>query len=441
MKRKSCGMILLFLVFSILLCGCDGLTADTEQLIRPPELTGEIKAIGQALSQGVKGTYSLKYPSSGDRRSAVITEDIDGDGILEAFAFFGKEEDKTPTVHVAMVHSVKGEWKMEAEQTVEAGGVESVEFCDLNHNGKKSVLIGLEVFGSSEKKLAVYDTDNGKLSQRMLQPYTNFLCADLNEDGKNEIFIQLLSPADGVHRASVIAVKKDGIEEISSCLLDQTVKTVGTITLGELSSGQPAVYLDETKGAGAITEVVFFAKGALVNPLLMPDLNENTVTLHNAMVQSRDINGDGIVEIPISLALPVPADRPEAERPELVGWHSFNGDRLVFIEKTIMNLVDYYEITLPEKWADKITCELVSDPNMLTIFPWDAQTQTAGDAWIQVRVFAEPQWKKERESGTAYKEICRNNQQIFAVLLRNSEELSISLEDFRKIFTAKEVEK
>ena len=439
MKRRRRLSVIAVFVLLFCLCGCNGLTADTDQLIRPPQLTGEMKAIGKALSDGIKGSYTLKYPTAGDRRSAIITEDVDGDGILEAFAFYGKESDKTATVSVAMIRSVNGKWQFKAHQTIEASAVERVEFCDLDGSGYQSVLIGFEVFGSSEKQLAVYHTANGKLTKRMLQQYTDFLGCDLDEDGKNEIFVQSLSPADGVNRASLFALTDEGITERSTCLLDQTVKAAGTLTLGELSSGQPAVYVDEIKGTGAITEVLFLSKGHLVNPLLDTEVGENTRTLHNTALKGTDMNEDGVLEIPISIPLTQPVGVADWEQLYLTGWYSFNGERLDIQKRTAVNTADGYYITIPDKWAGKISLKRDTDAKQLTVYAVDGETQMLGNRLADVRYFPEKQWKEVRRKGTVYKEICRTDDGVFGVLLdETSENLSVSLEDFRKLFAVRE---
>ncbi len=416
--------------------GCNGLTMDTEQMIRPPQLTGEMKEINQALSNGVKGAYKLIYPSAGDRRSAIITEDVDGDGILEAFAFFTKEAARSANVSVAMIRQRKGEWRLQAQQSIEAGGVECVEFCDLDGSGWKSILVGLEVFGGTDKLLAVYNTADGKLSQRMAQQYNNFLCCNLDEDSKNEIFIESISPTDGLHRASLFSLTQDGITELSTCLLDKTVKTVGTLTLGELSSGQPAVYIDEAKGAGAITEVVFLSKGMLVNPLLDAEIGENIRTLHAAALCANDINADGTLEIPVSIPLPVLPGTEEWESLSITGWFSFNGERLDIKQRTFENVSEKYRMTLPEKWTDKILLKRDADKKSVTVYSFDAQAQVLGSPLAVVRAFTKEQWNKVRRDGTAFKEVARNEEYIYAVMLSGPDnELSVSLEDFRKMFT------
>ena len=88
-KRLSGIVLCLCLIFS--LTGCDFFTADTAELLSPPELTGDLYPISEAIKMSVSGNYTLEYPSRGDYRSAIVQHAINRDGILEAFAFYSTQ--------------------------------------------------------------------------------------------------------------------------------------------------------------------------------------------------------------------------------------------------------------------------------------------------------------------------------------------------------------
>ena len=187
MKIKKLLAALLCVLCAISLCGCDLLVFDTEELLAPPELTGDMRPIGEALKNSAGVGYTLKYPTSGDRRSAVILEDIDGDATFEALAFYSTSDDELINMHVNVIRRKGEEWKSVADQSIVAAGVEMVDFCDLDGDGVLEILVGWEIYGSSEKQLAVYSLSGDVLTQRMLQQYTGFLCCDLDGDGENDV--------------------------------------------------------------------------------------------------------------------------------------------------------------------------------------------------------------------------------------------------------------
>ena len=87
-KKMLAIIIALFICVSF--SGCD-IIDNTKDMVSPPELTGDMSPIADALYKSVGTNCDLKYPSSGDRRSAIIQEDINGDGVFEAFAFYKKK--------------------------------------------------------------------------------------------------------------------------------------------------------------------------------------------------------------------------------------------------------------------------------------------------------------------------------------------------------------
>ena len=76
---------------------------DTDNILSPPELSGELKPIQQALVDSIKGEYTLKYPTYGEIKSAVVTEDLDGDGIKEAFAFYSTSDSEETMMHLNVI--------------------------------------------------------------------------------------------------------------------------------------------------------------------------------------------------------------------------------------------------------------------------------------------------------------------------------------------------
>ena len=195
MKAKKLFCLLLVICMFLNFTGCSLFDSNNE-LVSPPELTGEMYPIGKALRESAGNDYNLKYPTTGDRRSAIVLEDVDSDGIFEAFAFYSTNEDEMTHMHINIIRQNGDDWISVDDLTIVATGVEKVDFCDLNSNGTKEILIGWEVNGSSEKQLSVFSFENDKLVQKLQQPYTSFLCCDLDNNATNELFIHLLNTSE-----------------------------------------------------------------------------------------------------------------------------------------------------------------------------------------------------------------------------------------------------
>ena len=390
--RFIVGMLAIMLIFS--LAGCSIFTIDTEQLMTPPELTGDMYPIFRALNTSIKGEYQLKYPSLGDRRSAIILEDINGDGNTEAFAFYSTSDDEMTNMHINAICLSGESYKSVAEQSIVAGGVERVQFCDLDGDGVKEIIVGWEVYGSSEKQLCVYSLKEKTLSQRLGEKYTGFICCDLSGDKNEQLFVHHLNTSDMINSATLYKFYDDGFEKIGGCVLDQAVKTVSEPVISKLSNGQNAVYIDEIKGAGAVTEVLFFTDGELKNPLLETDNTiENIRTLRSASIQSKDIDGDGIIEIPVATNLPNAAGGEELLF--YTNWCVFSGENLITKRITVVNTIDGYYLEIPQKLAGHLAVLKDTDKHRRVFYYYNSELEEPGDRLFTVSVVSVKDWEKE----------------------------------------------
>ncbi len=377
-----------------LLCGCDLFTVDTDTLLAPARPSGDMLYISRAIDDSEKGDYTFKYPTAGDHRSAVILEDIDGDGKKEALAFYSTSGDEQTELHLNLIMGSGEDWKSASKASLVAGGVEEVAFSDLNQDGVKEIVVGWEIYGSSEKQLAVYEFSGGVLLQRMLERYSGFVCCDLDQNGTEEIFINNLNTGELSNRAALYTITEGGVSQVASCALDAAVKTVERPLVGMLSNGQPAIYLDGIKGIGAITEVLFLSKAKLVNPLLEGEISpENTRTLRAASILTEDINGDEILEIPVASDL-ASADSGN-EKIYYTNWCSFNGERLTTRLVGIINTLDGYYITPPPSWVGNIAVSKDIDRHERTFYVYDNETATVGKMLVRFKAVSKDSYKKE----------------------------------------------
>ena len=394
-------------LFILQLCGCSLFTVDTEELLSPPDLTGDLYPIAQALQKSVSNDYTLKYPAKGNYRSAVILNDIDSDGVFEAFAFYSITDGETVSMYINVICREGEKWVSVSQQKIVAGGVDKVEFSDLDGDGVDEILVGWQIYGTSEMQLAVYSFTGGTLSQRMLQRYSFFLCCDLNEDGENEIFLINFLPADTVCSAGIYQLKSDGVTEIAGCSMDGTVKTMSEPRLSELTSGKPAIYVDSVKGAGAITEVLFIEKNELKNPLYDPERKETIITLHPASMSSFDINLDGILEIPIQVEVPSVGKTDGNEILYLTEWCSYNGEVLTPKLTALMNYYDGYYITISEKWMGRIAVQRDIDNRTRQIYAYSTDAAKIGEKLYYIQAVDVAEWDAGKYGNLGLKEFCR----------------------------------
>lgn len=391
-----------FMLFT--LCGCDFITADTAEMLTSPELGGDMKPISQVIKNTAPSGYTMKYPARGDYRSAVIREDINSDGVFEAFAFYSVTDGEVITMHLNAIANRGDDWTSVAVQQIVAAGVDKIEFSDLDGDGVKEILVGWQIYGTSEMQLGVYSLGEKSITQRMLQKYTHFTVCNLDEDDRNEIFVVKVGSAE-INSASLFALTDSGVTEISSCELDKTVNTVNTPIIASLSNGKPAIYLDIIKGVGAVTEVLFMDNGTLVNPLFDVETGETIATLRSVSFNSNDINGDGIMEIPVQLEVPSVTYSDVNEKLYLIQWCSFNGESLTNQMTSMINVNDKYYFTISAKLVGNIAALKDTETRLREIYLYDPVNMTVGPSLIYFKAVKKSDWDSGKYKNTGAEEI------------------------------------
>lgn len=432
MLRKTAIFALVF-ALCITCCGCDFFTADTAELLSPPALSDDLKLISDAIEKSNANTdYTMEYPQSGEYRSAVVQKDVDGDGVNEAFAFYSTKDGEVEMMNINVVCSVERSWKSTAVQTIVAAGVHRVEFCDLDQDGICEILVGWQIYSTSEMQLAVYSFKDGKLTQRMLNRYNHFVICDLDENNTDEVFIVEMDPTKQQNTASLYGFTEGGVVQVGKCALDGKVQSFGHPTVSELSSGKSAVYIDSVKGIGAITEVIIYEKGKLLNPLYDEQLAETNKTLRAVSFVTQDFNDDGVLEIPVQLNVPSVSTSAAAEKLYLTNWCSFNGEFLTTQVTSMINVIDGYYYNLPSKWVGSIAILKDTENRIREIYTYDTEKMEVGKSLLYFRAINLRDWEKGIYDALGLIEVGRTENSVIAC--RIAYKAGVTFDDVQKNF-------
>lgn len=428
--KKRLLVVLTAILICMIFCGCDA-AGNADDMVSPPSPTGDMRLIADALYKSAGTDCNLKYPASGDRRSAIVLEDVSGDANFEAFAFYSTSDDEMTTMHINAICLRDGNWVSVADQTVVAIGVDMVEFCDLNNDGTQEILVGWEVNGNNEKQLSVFTFDDNTLNQLIIQAYTDFLCCDLDNNGVNEIFVHWLNTAEKTNKAIVYNYNDGQMEQTAGCVMDSNVKSAAKPVLSTLSNGQKAIYIDQIKGVGAVTEVLYISKGELINPLLdTVNSFENISTLRAASLEIYDINNDGILEIPVASDLPNVEEG--GEKLYYTNWCSFNGEKLSVKLITVVNTVDGYYLTIPNNMVGGISVLKDTENHERTFYNYDAVNEITTQKLFKIKAVDIVAWDSKDYARDQMVEILRNDSTVFVLKIDDyAKQIGIT-EDFVK---------
>ena len=413
MFRKLISGLLIFCL-SFTLCGCDFFMADTAELLSPPALSDNFKHISEAIKESAQSDYLMEYPKFGEYRSAVVQKDVDRDGVIEAFAFYSTKDGETEIMNINLIQLKDKEWKSVSVQSIVAAGVHRIEFCDLDQDGTSEILVGWQIYSTSDMQLAVYSFKDGSLTQVMLNRYSHFVICDLDENKIDDVLIVDMDDKKQQNTASLYGFTNGKVIQIGRCVLDSKVQSFGHPIVSELSTGKPAVYIDSVKGIGAITEVIIYEKGKLLNPLYDNELLETTKTLRAVNLSTQDFNGDGVLEIPVQLNVPSVVENKAAEKLYLTNWCSFNGELLTTQVTSMVNLIDGYYYNLPSKWVGNIAVLKDTDNRIREVYSYNTEKMVVGDSLLYMRAIKISDWDKGVYNALNLMEIGRTQDSVIA---------------------------
>ncbi len=424
--------ILSAVIMLLTLCSCNSLDLSIEGLISPPLQDGNIYPIQKALELSVGKEITLKYPISGEYRSAFSFKDIDGDGVDEALALYSMNNDGTVSMHLNVIDYVGDEWVSKSDVKVVGTGIEKITFCDLNNDDTPEIIVGWMIYGAVDKQVGVYSYDGASLNQRAVENYTDFLCDTLKPKGNDELIIINLNTKDKTSTIRLLAINDNGIAETGSAMLDGGVSSYMTPIVSTLSDGRPALYLDAIKGTGTLTEIIWFEGSALKSTF--DAVSETSITFRPAAAYVTDINGDGVLEVPIMDLLVSTLNRPESERAYITFWSSFNGKNFKKIEDTLMNYIDGYYLIVPNKWKDKLYLARKTESRLRIFYSYDAKNDTQGNEVFRIVAATSKDIEEGKYDNNGYQRLGEYNDTVYVVKVEEENDLGITFKELSDNF-------
>ncbi len=433
MKIKKLFALMLAALILVCLSGCKSTGNRKDGLLLPPKLEGDMAPVQEALETYVPGDITLKYPTSGEYRSAFILKDLDGDTRREAVALYSTTADNTVSMHINVIASSGESWEVKGDLSLVANGVESVSFADMDGDKTLEIIVGWTVYGSAQKQVGIYDYDEG-LKLRAVEPYTNFLCADISGDGVEDLTAFHLNLSSKTATARVFSLTSTGIAEIGKAELDGGVSSYSAPVLSTLADGTPAIYLDGVKGTGMLTEIVWLSDGKL-SGIYNPETPEVSLTYRASAVSSRDFDGDGIIDIPLSELLKSTETFSDTDKVYFTNWSEFDRSGFITTASTFMNYSDGYILTVPDKWKDSLLLIRKTEARMRFFYSYDPETDIAGEELFRLVAVTASDIDGGVYSNDEFIEIARSGNLVYLTKITTDNVLGITEKDIRQMFS------
>ncbi len=305
MKRRT-FLLLAACGAASLLTGCEfPLTENmqVEELLRAPRLSGDYGALQSALNDWLGESAQLKYPMQGDLLSPFLLQDLDGDGEQDAAVLYTTAQ--SSNVCVAFLEKdAEGTWQV--RQSIEglADTVDNVRLAQLQDGDATQLVVGY-LSAQGDSYLAVYSYQNGTVNAILEQSYEQYLVEDITGGG-NEDLILMSTLEDGGVQIELLTVDRDGQFQQVAVMGLSADKFSGcaSVVAGMGSDGKHYLVLDGWTGISGnnlATVLLYFDEES---QQMRPAGQISTSELYNASLRnvpgltSRDLDGDGIVEIP-----------------------------------------------------------------------------------------------------------------------------------------------
>ena len=349
-------------VFMLLLSGCGvSLFRSAEDLFVQPQLPEEYKNLNATIEQ-VKSSLDAEQtaPLTGSNTSAIQLLDLNSDGEEEAaVAFFrsNSSDDPQPLKIYIFRMGSDGTYQIAYRIQGEGNNVGSIAYRDLDGDGILEVVVSWQL-ANRVYVLSVYALGPAEATELVHSTYNeSYVLADLNGDGLRElVVIQRDDTGESYSRASYYTYQDGMLVMTSEAALSANVNDVTSVRTGVLAGQTPAIYVTSDCEGGQVTDILAYQDGGLVNVTINQDSGISNYTLRSYTgVSVTDINNDGVLEVPVALALP--SVRASSETTHwIIYWRQFDAlGHATVACITYHSTEDGWYLILPAWWEDKIT--------------------------------------------------------------------------------------
>ncbi len=371
-NRKCCVFIAVALTICMLCSGCSMVGADVENQLIPPQNDVEQNAMQTALNMQLQTqNFVLTYPTGGEYRTPFVVlnqikknDVIDSDSatsdLLDGWGlvFYRYTVGNSKTRIHLMKKDEKKVWNTVADVEGIGAEIADVNFADLTGDGFPELLLGWALYGTSEKRLTIYRLDRQLETVTFNLTYVSLMAGDLTGDNAEDLVLMNVGGAGAPVKADLFTLHDRDLRWRGTTTLDKGVHQVFHYILAPLSPTVNGLYLDCKKDADTmVTELVYWNGTSLESPLSNDDTQVNVQTVRKGELFSRDVDGDGAAEWPVS------------REDGLTDWMSYDLRSGACLTKfsSVVNARNKYLVRLRPEWSnqDNVTIEYKTDEQVL----------------------------------------------------------------------------
>ena len=412
----SCHKFPLYIFCTLLflsLTGCNGVSLDgflkpgIDDLLHPPKLTAEQTEISQALEAAVGSgrAEKLKYPQRGDYLSAFVMYDLDQDGQEEALVFYDDPNNMEYQTQICILDNDGTGWK--ALQTYPGNGneVDQIQFVSISGQGGCDILIGWQQTNRELKTVNLYNFQNGQMKSLFSNTYSELLVTQLTGGRYSDLLLlEASASAKPVDAKLASLIPEEGIVDIigEEYRLTNAFTSYTEVKYGLLSDRTSAVFVDGQIGGDMYcTDVLYYdkEKKQLTSHLLYDVDDYSEKTIRALEITCRDIDGDGIMEVPMPEPLPGYEENQE-DSIYLINFSCLDSNGISRLTPVAVNLEAKYMLKFPLTWRDKVTVTQEDKSNEWRFWVYNGSISQLRDELLRIKVYSAKDYHDKFDADT-----------------------------------------
>ena len=236
----------------------------------------------------------------------------------------------TSNVCVAFLRkNSEGSWQV--SQTVEglADTVDNVRLAQLQAGGTAQLVVGYTA-SQEDRYLAVYSYENGEVSAILEQAYEQYLVEDITGGGNEDLILMSTQEGSGV-QIELLTVDKDGrFQQVAVMALSgDKFSGCASVAAGLGADGRLYLVLDGWTGISGNNLASVLLRFDEESQQMVPASQISSEELYNASLRnvpnlvSRDLDGDGTVEIPTQPDEAGLLNMSQSRRTDFIVWMDY----------------------------------------------------------------------------------------------------------------------
>lgn len=407
-KRLCLWLAAALLCLGLAGCSMPGERAQVEELLRAPKLSGDYGDVQTALNDWLGESAQLKYPMQGDLLSPFLWQDLDGDGQQDAAVLYTTAQSSNVCIAI-LQKDENGIWQVHQNVEGLADTVENVSLARLQPGGASQLVVGY-MAAQGDHYLAVYSYTGGVLSTILEQQYQQYLVEDITGGG-NQDLILMSTLEDGGVQIELLTVDKEGsFQQVAVMGLSANrFSGCASVAAGTGADGRHYLVLDGWTGISGnnlASVLLYFDEDT---QQMVPATQISTEKLYTASLRnvpglvSRDLDGDGIVEIPTQPDEAGLLNMSQSRRMDFIVWMDYTSPHPEKSFGLLDEETNCY-IELPTEWEGNLkltdseqydgAVELRTvDEDQLVMTLRLARTTASLKGWTRLGIVASRQWQ------------------------------------------------